>query len=178
MMLLDDATVESPVRAECSDEEVLTRSRTSPNAFQGIVERYEDAFLRKARHLLGDRPELQDIVQDTFVKIYLNAHTFTPQEGASFKSWGYKILVNTCFTFYKKRKRERILRADIPEEFLELVPEEDSKAREEKLDKDFLISAIVRLPDILQRVVRLHFLEGKSQREVARIEDISEGTNM
>ena len=45
------------------DEEVLAFSVKDPNAFQIIVERYEKAFLRKARSIIGHREDAYDIVQ-------------------------------------------------------------------------------------------------------------------
>src|SRR5437867_814349 len=68
-----------------SDEEILARSVRNPSIFAALVDRYEAAFLRKARHIIGNREEVIDIVQDTFTKIYLNANKFKVQEGASFK---------------------------------------------------------------------------------------------
>src|SRR3989338_1992934 len=90
-----------------SDEEILALSVSKPDLFSIFVNRYQEAFLRKAGQIIRNNPEIvSDIVQDTFVKIYLNADKFQIQEGASFKSWGYKILINTCFTKYKKLKDE------------------------------------------------------------------------
>ena len=91
--------------ADCSDEELLARSERHPSLFAAIVERYQAAFLRKASQVVGDQEEARDVVQETFVKIYRYAGRFEKQEGASFSSWAYKILMNTSFTHYQKRKR-------------------------------------------------------------------------
>lgn len=161
---------------EKSDEEILALSLRMPDCFEIIIDRYREAFLRKARAILGEGEASADVVQDTFVKIYVHARKFTPREGASFKSWAYKILVNSCFTVYKKRKREREFTVEMDPELAELVP---SKAEaldlEHRLDTDFLVSFISRLPDLLGRSVRLHFLEGKPQKEIAAIEGTSVG---
>ena len=178
MGLLDDTTISNVSGlAERSDEEILALSVTNPEVFSVLVERYQDAFLRKANHIIPkDGETVRDIVQDTFVKIYLNAAKFQVQEGASFKSWGYKILINTCFTKYKKLKGEKVFLADLDPEIQELIP---SKAEgvlyEQKLDTDYVLSLISKLPVILGRVLRLYSVEGKAQKEIAKLEGISLG---
>ena len=160
-----------------SDEEILALSVSKPDLFSILVDRYQEAFLRKASQIIRNDPETaSDIVQDTFVKIYLNAGKFQIQEGASFKSWGYKILINTCFTKYKKIKGERVFLSDLDPEIQELVPSKaDNILYEQKLDTDYILSMISKLPVILGRVLKLYSVEGKPQKEIAKIEGISLG---
>lgn len=174
--LLEETTAELDF-SKRSDEEILAMSVTNPDVFSVLVERYEEAFIRKAGQIVLNDPETaRDIVQEVFVKIYLNAAKFKVQEGASFKSWGYKILINTCFTKYKKLKNERVFLNDLDPEIQELVP---SKAEidsfEQKLDTDYVLSLISKLPVILGRALRLWSVEGKSQKDIAKIEGISLG---
>ncbi|MDO8590955.1 MAG: RNA polymerase sigma factor, partial [bacterium] len=176
-MNLLDATPENPSVATRSDEEILALSVTNPDIFSVLVDRYQEAFLRKANYIIKNDPETaSDIVQETFVKIYLNAGKFQVQEGASFKSWGYKILINTCFTKYKKLKGEQVFLSDLDPEIQELVPSKyDINSFEQKLDTDYVLSFISKLPVILGRVLRLYSVEGKPQKEIAKIEGISLG---
>jgi len=163
--------------SERRDEEILALSVTNPDLFSVLVNRYEEAFLRKANQIILHDPETaRDIVQEAFVKIYLNAAKFKIQEGASFKSWGYKILINTCFTKYKKLKNERVFLNDLDPEIQELVPSKaDMDSFEQKLDTDYVLSLISKLPVILGRVLRLWSVEGKSQKDIAKMEGISLG---
>src|SRR3989338_7096275 len=151
-----------------SDEEILALSVTNPDVFSVIVEKYQEAFIRKAGQIVLNDPETaRDIVQEVFVKIYLNAAKFKVQEGASFKSWGYKILINTCFTKYKKIKNERVFLSDLDPEIQELVPSKaDIDSFEQKLDTDYVLSLISKLPVLLGRVLRLWSVEGKSQKDI------------
>lgn len=160
-----------------TDEEILALSVINPDTFSVIVDRYEEAFLRKTRQIILNDPDMaRDIVQEAFVKIYVNAKKFKVQEGASFKSWGYKILINTCFTKYKKIKNEKVFLADLDPEIQELVPSKaDYDSFEQKLDTDYVMSFISKLPVILGRVLRFYSVEGKSQKDIAKIEGISLG---
>ncbi|MSU55328.1 MAG: RNA polymerase sigma factor [Candidatus Taylorbacteria bacterium] len=175
--LLDETINSNNLLDTRKDEEILALSVTVPDAFSVLVDRYEEAFLRKANHIILNDPEtVRDIVQEAFVKIYLNASKFKVQEGASFKSWGYKILINTCFTKYKKIKGERVYLADLDPEIQELVPsKEEGVLHEQRLDTDYVLSLISKLPVILGRVLKLYSVEGKAQKDIARIEGISLG---
>lgn len=184
-MLLDDNTSEKAVfhgsdpkslLASVSDEVLLARSVKNPHLFEVLVDRYEEAFLRKAFYILGNKEAAEDAVQDAFVKMYRNAKRFVPQPGAGFKSWGYRILVNTCFTAYKKHKNEKMFLADLDPEIQELIS--DKRTGEEKenmLNRDEVSSLLNHLPESLSEVMRLHFIEGKPHADVAKIVGISEG---
>lgn len=158
-----------------SDEELLTLSIDHPNLFEVILERYQSAFLRKARSIIGNKEEAVDIVQETFTKIYVHATSFRKQEGASFKSWAYKILLNTSFTYYKRRKREYD-RVTYPDpEFFEALPDLTTQGFERDVLKDYIASILARMPAALARAMKLHFLEGRPQSEIAEMEGVSVG---
>ncbi|MCI0542314.1 RNA polymerase sigma factor [bacterium] len=162
---------------EKADEEILTLSIERPAVFEVLVKKYEKAFLRKAHVLLGRREEAEDAVQEAFMKIYFHAGRFKKVEGASFQSWGYKILTNTCFTLYKKRKRREEKRVWMGEEgALENLP--DLNFRHAREDEDFreqALSFISRLPGQMRRMIEMHFVEGLPQKEIAAAEGVSVG---
>lgn len=176
-MLLDDTAGNRELALkDKTDEELLERSFTNPRLFEALIDRYEEAFLRKAYYILGNKESAEDAVQDAFVKIYKNAHRFRPEPNAGFKSWAYRILVNTCFTAYKKKKREGVFLADLEPEYQELVPDKQAgELAEADLDRDEVLSLLGTLPESLSSVMRLHFIEGKPHAEVATIMGISEG---
>ncbi|HVU06817.1 MAG TPA: RNA polymerase sigma factor [Candidatus Paceibacterota bacterium] len=160
---------------EKRDEDVLAASFKYPYLFELLVERYEDAFLRKARSIVRHDEASRDIVQDTFVKIYLYGKTFKPVEGARFSSWAYKVLMNVCFQWYKKMKRERDFFSALDEDMEAVLPHDDSVERTQKLDRDYLESMFSRLPETFARVLRLYVSEGKDYKEIAAVEGVSEG---
>lgn len=171
-------TGDLPLERELSslaDEELLLLSLSDPKYFEPIVERYQDAFLRKAQSIIPVREDAEDIVQETFAKIYLHGGRFQKVEGASFKSWGYKILVNTALTRYKKRKREVGTREPLDPEMYEKLPDTSERAYERHEVSDYVVYLLSGLPEQLSRPLKLHFLEGKSQKEIGEELGLSTG---
>ena len=84
------------------DEEILAASLEKPAIFKILVDKYQEAFIRKALGILRQQEEAEDVVQETFVKIYLHGKKFKKMDGIEFKSWAYKILVNTAISRYRK----------------------------------------------------------------------------
>ncbi len=154
-----------------SDQEVLALSRTHPEAFAVLMHRYEEAFLRKAESIVRVREDAEEVVQDTFTRIYVYADRYTPQEGASFSSWAYMILTRLAFTRYQKLKKTRIATQEIEPEVYERL--EDRRASDEQeayLVQDAILVALSKLPEQASHILRLQFLEGKTQEEIALVE--------
>lgn len=156
------------------DHEVLALSIKDPRVFEVLVDRYEEAFVNKIAAILKNKEQAQDIVQDTFVKIYLNAHKFELQEGASFKSWGYKILLNTCFTFCKKHNRQKDFVSNVDQDVLNSVSGGNSDY-EKKLETDHFLFVVSKLPETFGKLLKLVAFEGKTHEDIAKEEGISVG---
>jgi RNA polymerase sigma-70 factor, ECF subfamily len=154
-------------RADLTDEEVLFRSRTEPWLFSMLLDRYQDAFLRKAESILHSPLDSEEVVQDAFTKIYLNMHRFEVREGARFTSWAYTILINTALTRYMKRKRmgERVMALD--PEYEQMVGDGVAHSAKRE-DEDEIARVLARLPGHFAAVLRLHYLERWSHKDIAK----------
>ncbi len=157
---------------DASDEEVLAHVTKNPDALSILVDRYEAAFLRKARSILWSPEEAEEAVQDVFTRIYVYADRFTPQDGASFSSWAYAILTRLCFTRYQKLKKERGRTLELEPETYERL-RDDADFEEELSLKDEVLVALARLPEAAATALKLQFLEGKTQEEIAESEGAS-----
>lgn len=165
---------EKPNQAALSDEEVLALALKTPPVFRIILDRYEAAFLRKAKDIVGAREEVEDIVVETFTKIYLKAGQFKKVPGASFKSWAYKILLNTSFSYYRRLKTRRAFTCQNPEFNWDLVSDTGDLRAKADL-RDLVASVLVRLPKNLSRPLKLYFLAGWSHDEIAQSEGLTRG---
>ena len=149
------------------DEEILFRSQTQPWLFRILVDRYEAAFLRKARSIIFNPLDAEEVVQDAFTRIYVNADKFTPQVGAKFSSWAYRILMNTAFTRYQKLIKEGQRFQQIDPEFEQFIGEEKfHSAFAER--RDGIDRVLDRLPGHFSVVLRLHYLERWSHADIAQ----------
>lgn len=158
-----------------SDEEILSASVQHPSLFALLVRKYEEPFMRKARSIVRQEEAAEDVVQEAFTKIYLNAAKFQKQEGAQFSSWGYRILINTALTHYAKLKRQGRLSVELDEEIWALIPDKNLRQFEKKELQDVVASVLTRMPGPMARVLSSFFIEGKSQEEIAREEGLSVG---
>jgi RNA polymerase sigma-70 factor (ECF subfamily) len=150
-----------------SDAELLRRSTNEPWLYSFLVDRYEVAFLRKVKTILRDPRDCEEVVLDAFTKIYVHADSFTPQTGAQFSSWAYRILLNTAFTRYQKLVKEGQRFIVFDPEFEQLIGERALHTGfEEKLDGVERILA--RLPEHFSYVLRLHYLEHWSHEDIAK----------
>lgn len=159
---------------ELSDEEILVRSQVEPWLFTFIVERYEAPFVRKVRGVLRDERDVEEVVQDCFVKIYVKADSFTPQPGATFSSWAYRILLNTAFTRYQKLRKEGERFVATDPEFMEFIAVEEKHVVVNE-DRDAIERILAKLPGNLAHVLRLHYLERWSHRDIGESLGESEG---
>lgn len=148
------------------DEQILRESINSPWLFALLVERYQEPFLRKVKGVVRDPRDVEEIVQDAFTKIYVNASKFEPQAGAKFSSWAYRILLNTAFTRYQKLTKEG-------QRFTAIDPEYEQQygAWSEHSGfaetRDGIKRILERLPTHFSLVLRLHYLEHWSHQDIA-----------
>jgi len=160
---------------EMTDEEILAASVKQPSLFALLVRKYEEAFMRKARSIVREEEAAEDVVQEAFTKIYINAAKFQKQEGAQFSSWAYRILINTALTQYAKLKRAGRLSVELDEEIWALIPDKNLRQFEKKELQDLIASVLTRMPEPLARALNSFFIEGKSQEEMANQEGLSVG---
>jgi RNA polymerase sigma-70 factor (ECF subfamily) len=149
-----------------TDEAVLQASHNSPWLYSILVDRYQAPFLRKVKTIIHNPLDAEEVVQDAFTKIYLNADKYEPQSGAQFSSWAYRILLNCAFTRYQKLVKNK-------ERFLAMDPEYEQHYSDWTLHTGFALrrDAIDRildkLPGHFTLVLRLHYLERWSHQAIA-----------
>lgn len=156
-----------------SDAEALARSGREPELFAVLVRRYEAALLRRARTILKSPEDAEEAVQDAFTKMYLYADRYHLQEGASFASWAYTVLNRVAYTKYKSKSVEWEKRAELLPEHYESLPDARAEFMEDLSIRNEVLAALAKLPETAAKVLRLQFIEGKSQEEIAAKENLS-----
>lgn len=161
-----DAEFASPHHG-VADEVLLTSSQDDPRLFEALVLRYQDAFLRAALRVVPRREDAEDIVQEAFLKIYRYAGRFEKREAIEFKSWAYKIVLNTAFTHYQRLKRKGVKELGDSEEVFQHIPEGGKGLHEALESKHIVERALENLPEDLSRILRKHYIEDKAYETIA-----------
>jgi RNA polymerase sigma-70 factor (ECF subfamily) len=96
---------------DATDEKVAARVQAGDvKSFDILIERYEKKLKRYARRFLF-KDDADDIVQEVFIKTYININSF--DAGKKFSSWIYRIAHNEFINAIKKKKTEKILFFDL-----------------------------------------------------------------
>jgi RNA polymerase sigma-70 factor (ECF subfamily) len=159
-------------RASTEDRHLAAAcSRGDTKIFEDIYRRYGDRLKSVAWNHLGNVSDAEDAVQETFLKVHRAANTFTGE--ASFSTWMFRILVNTCYDVLRKRRR-RIEEAPI-EDMVETAERTAPSVDDAK--RMTLHKLLNELPEQRRSVFTLFEIEGLSHAEIGEILGISEGNS-
>ncbi len=142
-------------------------------AFDLLYEKYKNLAIRTAYLITGNLSDSEDIVQETFVKVYL--HIAELKNDSGFKPWMMQILVRTAYRTGKKNSRE------IPDDDMEgrmenqtvISPLGQMMKREEA---EMISGAVASLPVKQRTVVVLYYYNELSVTEIAALLGCREGT--
>ena len=141
-------------------------------AFEILVRKYQDRGLNIVYSLIGKDRESEDILQEVFLKVYRSLGSF--KHRSQFSTWFYRIIVNTCYDFLRRRKGiindTRFLEESVS-------PVESAKEALMKLENDALIQkAINGIPLRYRSAMVLKDIEGLSYIEISKVLGCSIGT--
>jgi RNA polymerase sigma factor (sigma-70 family) len=142
-----------------------------PKAQKALFDIYAPKLYVVCLRYLKDQMRAQDVLQDTFVKIFANIGNYK-SEGA-FEGWLKRIAVNTCLDQLRKDKK---LLTDVSIDDVSHKLSTDSFSVE-KLMADDLLKLVQALPDGYRTVFNLFAIEGYSHQEIAQQLGISESTS-
>jgi RNA polymerase sigma factor (sigma-70 family) len=85
------------------DAELVARvGRGDRAAAQALMARHLPKMLALARRMLVDRVEAEDVVQESFLKLWTNAANWRPGQ-AKFETWLYRVTLNLCYDRLRKK---------------------------------------------------------------------------
>ncbi len=165
---------------ECSDEVLIARFQAGELAsFEEIVGRYQGQLINFVGRLLSDRITAEDIVQETFLRVYRNKHRY--KEIAKFSTWIYTIAGNLGRTELRRRKIRNIFSIsqrgeteidyEIPDHGINVEKQVEGKIRQESILKE-----IGNLPVYFREVIILRDVQDLSYEEISQILKVPLGT--
>jgi RNA polymerase sigma-70 factor, ECF subfamily len=88
-----------------SDEQLVEEVRSKDQElYSHIVDRYQAKLMRYIKYLIFDEYKAADVVQETFIKAFINLNGFDTRK--KFSSWIYRIAHNEAMNSVKKYHRE------------------------------------------------------------------------
>src|SRR5579872_2904324 len=159
----------SRVDYQNSQEGALVRRAQSGDeaAFREIVERYQSKVFSIIHGIVRQRNDVEDIAQQVFAKVYFSIRNFDFR--SSLITWIYKITVNECFDYLRKKKvRKLVYESDLSEDEVRRVENtEPSGERQPLADanlarRDYVLKLLTRVSEEERMLLMLKEVEGYS----------------
>jgi RNA polymerase sigma-70 factor, ECF subfamily len=168
--------------SQLTDEDLIAEfQQDNEAAFTLLVGRYKDPLTNFVFRFIGDRDDCNDIVQETFVRVYRRKHAYRPV--AKFSTWIFTIATNLAKTFLRRRKVRGIFslgpihkdeqerQFDIPDENARADQLAESSMKEERIQK-----ALDALGVKYREVIVLREIQELSYEEIAAVTGLNLGT--
>ena len=151
------------------------------SAFEELIRRHQQRVFALVSGILRRQEDVEDIAQQVFLKVYLSLRKF--DQRAAFSTWLYKITVNECWDYLRKKKvRPLVYESDLSEEQVSRLDGIVSAERvalnpnERAEVKQLLERMLEKLPEQDRQLLVLKEIEGFSVQELAEILDLNVNT--
>ncbi|MDB5225571.1 MAG: subfamily polymerase sigma factor [Candidatus Adlerbacteria bacterium] len=160
-----------------TDQELVALVLKNRDEYRVLVERYEVPLRRYVGRLGADDELAKDILQESFIKAYLNLNDY--DTALSFSAWMYRIAHNEAMSQFRKarvrpsplKREEDLMLFEMIPDPLDIVMEADAA-----MDRGVLRDAIAGLESRYRDILVLRFFEEKSYNEISDILRMPEGT--
>ena len=156
-----------------NDHDLLEKAKSGDGkAFGKIVERHTGVVFAAVRSVLGSREDIDDAVQEAFIRIYHGLPSFSGR--SSLSTWIWSVARNHAINV-RSKERDDIIPLEKTAEIAsnKLGPEAEYARRRAAEDIEWLLSA---LEGNYRQVIELRYLAGKKYNEIAEMLDLPEGT--
>jgi len=177
------AAVRTRVDYQNTQEGALVRRAQSGDetAFQELVEKYQSKVFSIIHGIVRHRNDVEDIAQQVFAKVFFSIRNFDFR--SSLITWIYKITVNECFDYLRKKKvRKLVYESDLSEDEVRRVENtEPSVDRAPSADatlarRDYVLKLMSRVSEEERALLMLKEVEGYSVEELADMMNMNENT--
>ena len=165
-----------------TDEDLMSHFQNGTEvAFNILVERYSERLTHYLYGFLGDMRRCEDLLQETFMRVYRNRHSY--RRIARFSTWLYTIAGNLARSEYRKRKRRRLSSIQSVnrdnEEYEMPLPDESflpDRHAESTFQDQYIQRALDEIPESFREVVVLRDVQQLAYDEIAEITGLPMGT--
>ena len=158
---------------EGSEDTLVRRAvQRDREAFTSLYDKYVENVYKHIYYLVPNKSDAEDITQEVFIKAWkaIDKYRYT---GAPFVAWLIKIARNLMMDHYKVRKKEvPLLELEGCSQTDETNPEAIAEAN---FNRNYVRKAILKLKGEKRKVIVMHFIDGFSYKEIAKLLNKSEG---
>lgn len=166
---------------ELSDETLAAQvARGDSSALEALYDRYAATVLGISLKVIGDRALAEEILQETFWRVWKSAATFQPQRG-SFTGWLFRIARNLAVDTYRRSnvRPQAINSTKDSDSFLDQVPDTEADVPEQAqsvIRHRQVRHALSTLPREQQQVIEMAYFYGMTRHEIAEATGEALGT--
>jgi RNA polymerase sigma-70 factor (ECF subfamily) len=179
-----DAFVRIPSQKTLSDapDETLVALVAHGNqaALEVLYDRYASRVLGLSVRIIGDQALAEDILQETFWRVWQSATTFQSQLGP-FTGWLFRIARNLAIDVYRRQsvRPQAVVSANGRDPILDETPDPDMDVAEQAqsiLQSRQMRKALASLPDVQRQVIEMAYFHGMTRQEIAQATGEALGT--
>ena len=174
-------TNDQPAISRLSDEALVAQvARGDSGALEALYDRHSSTVLGLTLKIIGDRAAAEDILQETFWRVWKSADTFQSQRG-SFTSWLFRIARNLAIDVYRRNNvRPQVMPDDGDSvSVLDRTPDPDTDVAEQAqavLQNKQVRGAMSSLPGVQRQVIEMAYFYGMTRQESAEVTGEALGT--
>lgn len=172
LLKADETTLLKQRTENITDAEILSLYATDSEQALQVLYLRDSALLNAVCHrYISNDSDAEDVLQDSFLKIFGNIGKYKPQKGSSLRSWMTRIVANNAIDLLRKQRKLK----EMPVDDYQNLPDEDPDL--DGIPIDVFHKMIRQLPDVYRAVLNLHVFEDKTHKEIAKILGIKENTS-
>lgn len=149
----------------------LAEPTTQRKAFEQLVRQYSEQLYWKIRRIVLVHDDADDVLQNTFVKAWVNLSEFRGQSRIS--TWLYRIAINEALDFLRKKKHLQDISVDEAAGVATMLLADDYFDGDKA--QALLQEAIATLPDVQRTVFNLRYYDNMKYNEMSTLLDTSVG---
>ena len=142
------------------------------NAQKVLYEQYAGKILAICLRYAPDRPSAEDLLHDTFIKLFNSFDKFTWRGKGSLRAWMERVTINTALQYL--RKNQEMWAQNVSIDNVPNIDEEPAPEEVQTIPQSVLLRFISELPKGYRTVFNLYTFEDKSHKEIAQILGINE----